>query len=126
MAYGFTKEQVLKAIDGSFGIMSQIARALGGCAWSTAEQYVNRWAETRQAYQDAQEAALDFTEGQMLAQIKAGDGPMIRFHLATKGKRRGYVTRQELSGEDGGPLELVVRRDRDGNLRSAPAEDAAP
>ena len=108
MAYGFTKEQVLKAIDGSFGIMSQIARALGGCAWSTAEQYVNRWAETRQAYADAQEAALDFTEGQMLKQIRDGDGPMIRFHLMTKGKKRGYVQRTEMTGGDGDAIELTV------------------
>jgi len=126
VANDYTKEQVLKAIGGSYGIVSQIARALGGCEWHTARRYIDRWAETRQAYADEDERALDFTEGQMLAAIKNGDGPMIRFHLATKGKRRGYVTRQELSGEDGGPLELVVRRDRDGNLRSAPAEDAAP
>lgn len=96
----YTKEQTLKAIEGSYGIVSQIARALG-CAWHTAEKYVNRWEETRRAYADEDERALDFTEGQMLAAIKSGDGPMIRFHLATKGKRRGYVMREEITGANG-------------------------
>ena len=100
MPCAFTKEQVLKAIKDSYGITTQIARALG-CEWHTAQSYVNRWAETRQAYADENERALDFTESQMLAAIKNGDGPMIRFHLATKGKRRGYVTRKEISGADG-------------------------
>lgn len=106
MPLDYSKEQVLKAIEGSYGIVTHIAAKLG-CAWNTAQRYVNKWAETRQAYADEDERALDFTEGQMLAAIKSGDGPMIRFHLATKGKRRGYVTREEVTGADGGPQEMV-------------------
>ena len=109
MAYKFTKEQVLKAIAGSYGIMSQVARSLGGCDWSTAERYVLKWAETRQAFKDAKEESLDFSEGQMLKAIRNGDGPMIRFHLTMLGKHRGYVPRQEMTGEDGEAVAVVVR-----------------
>ena len=107
MAYEFNKEQVLEAIKGSYGIVSQIARSLG-CTWNTAQTYTNRWAETRQAYQDENERSLDHTEGKMLEAIKNSDGPMIRFHLSTKGKRRGYVTGTQLTGEDGGTIKIQV------------------
>lgn len=124
MPHAYTKEQVLKAIEGSYGIISQTARALG-CSWATARKYINKWAETRQAYADACEAALDFTEGQMLAAIKNGDGPMIRFHLATKGKRRGYVMREEHSGPDGEPIKYVVEWVNDWRTVDAPADAAS-
>jgi hypothetical protein len=123
--YDFAKERVLKAVRGSFGIMSEIARRLEDCDWHTAEKYVNKWAETRQAYADEDERALDFTEGQMLAAIKSGDGPMIRFHLATKGKRRGYVTREEVSGPDGGAVTYKIEYVNDWREINTPA-DAAP
>lgn len=109
--YEFTKERVLDAIKSSFGIMSRIAKNLDGCEWHTAEKYVNRWAETRQAFADEDERALDLSESKMIEQIAAGDGPMIRFHLATKGKRRGYTERTELSGPEGGPIEHNVKPD---------------
>ncbi len=109
-SYEFTKEQVLEATKGSMGIISQIARNLGGCDWHTAQKYVNRWAETRQAYADECERQLDLSESKMLQAIGAGDGPMIRFHLSTKGRNRGYVIRQEteVTGKDGGPVEFTL------------------
>ncbi len=102
----FDKEQVLAAIKGSMGIVSKIAHNLDGCAWGTANKYVNRWAETRAAYADESERALDLSESQLLKAVQAGDGPMIRFHLATKGKQRGYTERHEITGADGKALKL--------------------
>jgi hypothetical protein len=102
----FTKEQVLGAIKGSMGIVSKIAHALGGCDWHTAQRYVQRWAETRAAYADESERALDLSESMLLKAVQAGDGPMIRFHLATKGKQRGYTERTEVVGVEGAPLEV--------------------
>jgi hypothetical protein len=90
------------------GIVSDIAASLGGCEWHTAQRYVNRWAETRAAYDDESERALDLSESQLLKAVQAGDGPMIRFHLATKGKNRGYVERTELDGPDGRPIPIQI------------------
>lgn len=94
----FTKQRVLDAIDGCYGIVSHVARKLGGCSWITAKRYIDHWAETRQAFEDEHERALDFSETQMIAQIRQGDGPMIRFHLSTKGKKRGYTQQHDFSG----------------------------
>ena len=104
----FDKEKVLTAIKGSFGIVSTIAKALDGCSWHTAWDYVMHWEETRAAYADENERALDLSESKMLKMVNQEDGPMIRFHLATKGKDRGYTERHEVSGPDGGPMELVI------------------
>ena len=103
----FDKEQVLAAIKGSMGIISKIAHNLDGCAWGTANKYVNRWAETRAAYADESERALDLSESQLLKAVQAGDGPMIRFHLATKGKQRGYTERHEVTGAEGGAVRVI-------------------
>lgn len=106
VAYKFTKEQVLKAIDGSYGIVSQVARRLGGCSWHTAEKHINRWEETRQAFADENERSLDHSEMQMIAKIENGDGPMIRFHLMVKGKHRGYAQREAVDRVWGGPKQI--------------------
>lgn len=108
MAYEFTKEQVLAAIKDSYGIVSQIARKLNDCAWHTAWGYVSRWQETRTAYENENERALDFTVGQMYAKIKEGDSAMIKFHLMTKGKHRGYVERQELDITQAPDIRVVI------------------
>ena len=91
----FSRERVLEATKGSFGIVSKIAKNLDGCGWITARRYIDHWEETRAAYADENERGLDLSESKMLEQIGAGDGPMIRFHLATKGKGRGYSPRVE-------------------------------
>jgi len=94
----FTKEQVVEATKGSFGIVSKIAKNLGGCSWQTARSYIDHWEDTRAAYADENERSLDLSESKMLEQIGDGDGPMIRFHLATKGKARGYTERHDIGG----------------------------
>ena len=103
----FSKEQVLEATKGCFGIVSTVAKRLDGCAWGTARKYIDRWAETRAAYADESERALDLSESQLLKAVQAGDGPMIRFHLATKGKQRGYTERHEVTGAEGGAVRVI-------------------
>lgn len=112
----WTKEQVLEAIKGSMGIVSAIAARLDKCGWCTAQRYIERWQETREAYADECERSLDMSESQLLKAIQSGDGPMIRFHLATKGKRRGYTERTELTGADGGPVVIELSELSDDEL----------
>lgn len=122
--YRYTKEDVLLAItgdgdsqDGCKGIVSTVAKRLG-CAWHTAKKYIGVWKETREAYEDESERSIDLSESKMFEQIKAGDGPMIRYHLSTKGKHRGYSERRELTGAEGGPI-IVVNWDE----TATPSED---
>ncbi len=91
----FTRKQVLQAIDDSGGIMSHIASKLG-CAWHTAQKYVNKWESTRRAFQDEREKLIDVAEVECMKQIKAGDASMVRYVLSRLGKGRGYVEKQEI------------------------------
>ena len=53
-----------------------------------------------QALADENESILDFTEGKAIERIKEGDGTMIRFMLATKGKKRGYTYEDKLEADE--------------------------
>jgi hypothetical protein len=99
----YTAAQFIKAIEGSAGIVTTIAKRVG-CAWNTAKKYINKMPTVRRAYQDECEAILDLAETKLLSAINEGDGIMIRYYLSTKGKQRGYTERTEISGPDGGPI----------------------
>ena len=63
-----------------------------------------------QALADENETVLDFTEGKAIERIKDGDGTMIRFMLATKGKKRGYceAATQELDDAEDNELTIEI------------------
>lgn len=95
----YKKADILEAIKGSYGIITDIAERLG-CDWHTADDYIKLWPETMQAHKDEGERYLDLCEKKCIERVEAGEGQMIRFVLATKGKRRGYVA-EETSDTDG-------------------------
>ncbi len=102
----YTAQQFLEAIPGTGGIVTAIAKKVG-CDWSTAKKYIGAHPTVQAAYNDECESVLDLAEAKTIQLIQAGDAQMIRYYLSTKGKRRGYVERQELAGADGGPVRLV-------------------
>jgi len=58
----------------------------------------------RQVRRECEEDGLDFAEYKLLDLINSGDRTAIIFYLKCKGKDRGYIERQELTGTDGSPL----------------------
>lgn len=93
------KKELLEAIQGSYGIISTIAARLH-CNWHTVDETIKLYPECMQALADENESILDFTEGKAIERIKEGDGTMIRFMLATKGKKRGYTYEDKLEDDD--------------------------
>lgn len=85
----FKKQDILNAIKDSGGIVTTVALALN-CDWHTAKANIERYEETREAFDGELETGLDLVEGKAYAQARNGDGAMIRFILATKGRKRGY------------------------------------
>lgn len=85
----FKKQDILNAIKDSGGIVTTVALALD-CDWHTAKANIERYEETREAFNGELETGLDLVEGKAYAQARNGDGAMIRFILATKGRNRGY------------------------------------
>ena len=108
-----SKARILKAIKGSGGIMSAIAKRLG-CEWHTANKYCNKYPETKQALLDEDEGLLDLAESTVVKAIQEGDTSSARWILATKGKKRGYGDKLELSGDNENPLVITINRSSKG------------
>nr|DAS08083.1 MAG TPA: Sf6 terminase small subunit gp1, octamer, DNA-binding, CAPS buffer.65A [Caudoviricetes sp.] len=108
----YKKEDVLKAIDGSGGLIATIAKRMR-CDWHTAKRCINKWTETLQAYIDSEETVLDFVEGKAIERVKEGDGSMIRFILATKGRKRGYGEKPVIDETAADDTELRIIIDDD-------------
>ena len=119
MARNFTKKVVLAAIKDSYGVVGTVAKHLK-CDWTTAKKYIEKWPETTQAMADARESYLDMTENACIDRINAGDGQMIRFVLATLGKKRGYGT-EDAATDNGSAADTEVNINVNGG-EPAPAE----
>jgi len=107
----FTKSKILKAIEGSGGIISNIASNLC-CDWHTANKYANMYNETILALESESETLIDNAENAMHNLISSGDGMMIRYYLSTKGKKRGYVEKQVHEIEAGGFLSFLMQTNK--------------
>ena len=57
--------------------------------------------EVAQAIDDAREQLVDNVETKLISLINDGNAQAIMFFLKTRGKKRGYVERTEITGGDG-------------------------
>lgn len=93
------EKDLLAAIEDSNGFVTTIAARLH-CSWHAADNAIKASAAAMQAIKDEEEKTLDFVEGKAITKINEGDGSMIRFYLATKGKRRGFTYEDKLEADD--------------------------
>ena len=93
------EKELLENIKGSYGIISTIAARLH-VDWHTVDDTIKMYPSCMQALADENESVLDFTEGKAIERIKDGDSVMIRFMLATKGKKRGYTYEDKLKTDE--------------------------
>lgn len=93
------EKDLLEKIDGSKGFYSVIASRLH-VDWHTVDKAIKDSPTAQEAIKAETETTLDFVEGKAIERIKDGDGAMIRFYLATKGKKRGYTYDEKLEDDD--------------------------
>lgn len=93
------EKDLLAAIEDSNGFVTTIAARLH-CSWHAADNAIKASAAAMQAIKDEEEKTLDFVEGKAITKINEGDGAMIRFYLATKGKKRGYTYDDKLEADE--------------------------
>jgi hypothetical protein len=68
--------------------------------------YVRRYATVAAEVTSQRDVLLDMTEAKLFEQVNRGNITAIIFTLKTLGKSRGYIERQEVTGRDGGPIEV--------------------
>ena len=93
------EKDLLAAIEDSNGFVTTIAARLH-CSWHAADNAIKASALALQAIKDEEEKTLDFVEGKAITKINEGDGAMIRFYLATKGKKRGYTYDEKMETDE--------------------------
>lgn len=100
------KKAVLESLEKSLGVVTTAVKQ-AGIARSTFYEWLKD-PEFKKEVDDIQNIALDFAESQLHKQIRDGNTSATIFYLKTKGKNRGYVERQEVTGADGYPTEIEL------------------
>lgn len=109
----FTNEEIADALRAAYGLLAttaQILTKVGGGRKITRQAVsgrIKRSPELREVAEQAAETLTDLAEQELYKLIKQGDKTAIIFYLKCKGKARGYVERQEVTGADGAPIEPV-------------------
>ena len=98
------KKKMLETLEASLGVVTSACKAVG-IHRSTHYDWMNNDDQYAKAVHEIQDVALDFAESQLHSQIKGGSTSATIFYLKCKGKKRGYIERQEIDFR-GGELDL--------------------
>lgn len=100
------KELLLDALSKSLGVVTTACKS-AKIARSTFYEYYNNDPEFKEAVDDVEEIALDFAESKLHRKIDKEDTSAIIFYLKTKGKKRGYVEKQEMDITKHGNITII-------------------
>ena len=97
------KGLMLETLEKSLGIVSTACKMVDisrqtHYAWLKADE------EYKSAVQSIQDSVLDFAESHLYKLVKEGNPAATIFFLKTKGKKRGYIERQEIEVTEKKPL----------------------
>jgi hypothetical protein len=113
------KKNVLEALEASFGVVTDACKA-ADCPRSTFYKWLSEDEEFKAAVNEIQNVSLDFAESKLFKKIKDEDTTSIIFYLKTKGKKRGYIEKQEI--EHSGKVGVTLIED-DADERDEPITD---
>jgi hypothetical protein len=102
-----TKKAMLEALEKSLGIVTSACKSVD-ISRETHYRWLREDADYKAAVDALSDVALDFAESQLHKQIKDGNSTATIFFLKTKGKKRGYVERQELDVSTGKTFQVEV------------------
>jgi hypothetical protein len=115
------KQAMINALSQTMGIVTQAVK-ICGISSRTHHTWMTTDEEYAFAVQEITDLAIDFAEKKLFElidgaekEVLANNGRVMKikdapntaatiFYLKTKGKKRGYVERQEITGEEGRPI----------------------
>lgn len=89
------KKALLEALEKTLGVVTQACKMVD-IGRTTFYKYYKEDEDFRRAVDDIENVGIDFAESQLHKQIQEGSTAATIFYLKTKGKKRGYVERQEV------------------------------
>ncbi len=101
------KKAMIDALEKSLGIVTTACKNVG-IGRTTFYEWMKDDKQFEKEVNEIQNIALDFAESQLHKQIGDGSTAATIFYLKTKGKKRGYIERQEITGADGMPNNFKV------------------
>lgn len=103
----YTEQQIADALRAAGGMTTLAARQLG-CDANTIRHHLAKSEALRAIVADSRDELIDIAETALKRATIAGEAWAVCFTLKTVGKHRGYVERQEVTGADGGSLNVNV------------------
>ena len=94
---------MLAALEKSLGIVKTACQEVG-IARQTHYNWMEADPEYKQAVESIADGVIDFVESKLHGLIDKGDTAATIFYMKTKGKKRGYIERQEITGADNQPI----------------------
>jgi|TARA_Y100000114_G_scaffold147396_1_gene159153 predicted DNA-binding transcriptional regulator AlpA len=101
------KKGLIEALEKSLGVVTTACKQVG-IGRTTFYNYYNEDKDFAKKVDEIENVALDFAESQLHKQIQDGSTAATIFLLKTRGKKRGYVERQEITGADGIPKDVKI------------------
>jgi hypothetical protein len=98
---------MIEALEKSLGVVTSACKQVG-IARQTHYEWYSEDADYKAAVDSIADVAIDFAESQLHKQIKEGNSTATIFFLKTKGKKRGYVERQEIDAVGGKLFQIEV------------------
>lgn len=97
------KKAIIQALEQSLGVVTTACKKVG-IGRTQFYQWIKDDPDFKREVEDISNITLDFAESQLHKQIREGSTSATIFYLKTKGKKRGYVERQEITGFEGTKL----------------------
>jgi hypothetical protein len=104
------KKAMIEALEKSLGIVTTACKTVG-INRSTHYQWMQLDPEYKAAVDGIADIALDFAESKLHKSIESGSDTATIFYLKTKGKKRGYVERQEIQHEGNAAAPVIFKLD---------------
>lgn len=111
----YPHDKVAAVLTANSGNISKSARDLG-VNRGNLKKRIDLNPELQALLMDLRDEIVDIAEDNIYKDVREGDSGASRFVLATLGKDRGWVTRQENSNKE--PIEITVR-----SFSDAPDQD---
>jgi len=110
-----SKKKVLKAMDGTGGIITVIAKKCGVTRQHMSE-YINASNELKEAVLHEREKMVDLAEVGLYHHVKKKDLSAIKYVMGRRSVMHGFgeTQKHELTGKNGGPIETKLSLGVDG------------